>query len=132
MSSSAPERQTGGNQQQTERKTAILLKIPQGDGFTWCLLFCPVCKSKSNKTREEGQDAANYSLRVYRTYLKKRILNALDPTMARVHQLPLCLSNEGTEPACSLSSSHFVQAHTEASICILCLRVINAQGSCNI
>lgn len=62
----------------------------------------------------------------------RRILNALDPTMARVHQLPLCLSNEGTEAACSLSSSHFVQAHTETSICILCLQVINAQGSCNI
>lgn len=52
--------------------------------------------------------------------------------MARVHQLPLSISNEGTEPARSLSSSHFVQTHAETFICIFCLQVIDAQGSCNI
>lgn len=134
MFTRASERQRGGNPTAKREKDGDAFENPQGDEFTSCLLFRPVCNSKSTKTREEWQDAVNYSRRVYSSYLKKerRILNALDPTMARVHQLPLCLSNEGTEPACSLSSSHFVQAHTETSICILCLQVINAQGSCNI
>lgn len=122
------------NQQQREKKMAMLLKIPKVTDLHLVSFFHNSnSNSKSTETREEWQDAVNYSWRFYSSLKKERkILNALDPTMARVHQLPLCLSNEGTEPACSLSSSHFVQAHTETSICILCLQVINAQGSCNI
>lgn len=123
----------GENQQQREKKMAMLLKISKVTNLHFVSFHALSAIANLTKPERSGR-MLPITVGGFTAVIKKegRILNALDPTMARVHQLPLCLSNEGTEPACSLSSSHFVQAHTEISICILCLQVINAQGSCNI
>lgn len=118
------ERQRATNQQQREKKMVILLKITKVMNLRH-ISFSPT-------SNQRGVARCCQLQAVSTAVIKKRSCNSLDPTMARVHQLALCMSNEGTEPARSLSSSHFVQAHAETSICIFCLQVIDTQGSCKI
>lgn len=53
MFSQASERQRRGKPTAKREKDGDAFENPQGDEFTSCLLFRPVCNSKSNKTREE-------------------------------------------------------------------------------
>lgn len=119
-------------------------ETPRGDEFTSCLFSATSATAKLTGPERSGEILP---IIVWLTEsLQQPIVGGgkkyhsqccvLDTVRSKQWPEPisyvLYIGNEGTEPPCSLMSSFFVGAHAEASICILCLQVINAQRSCNI